>query len=123
MINRDSFIKIVNELDEFFNGEVREAFEMLGIYDNRIQDEMDKIIAAIDNDVDPLHLAQEDKFASFSGSYLCEWLFGMSSFNEECPTGADLYDYICAVYASHAEQVQQQRVNEIKEVTKSTSNI
>jgi hypothetical protein len=122
MINRDSFIKIMNELDEFFNGEVREAFEKLGIYDSRIQDEMDKIIAAIDNDVDPLHLAQEDKFTSFSGSYLCEWLFGISEFNEKCPTSADLYDYICSAYATHAEKLQQQRVNEINEITKSTSN-
>ena len=122
MINRDSFIAIVDELDEFFNGEVREAFEKLDIYESRIQDEMDKIITAIDNDVDPLHLAQEDKFTTLSGSYLCEWLFGTSSFNEECQTGADLYDYICAAYAAHAEQLQLQRVNEINEITKSTSN-
>ena len=123
MINRDSFITIVSVLDEFFNGEVKEGFELLGICDNRIQDEMDKIVAAIDNDVDPLHLAQKDNFTAWSGSYLYEWLFGDSSFNEECQTGADLYDYICTVYADHAEQLQQQRVNEIKEVTKSTSNI
>ena len=122
MIKRDSFIRIMNELDEFFNGEVRDAFEMLGIYDNRIQDEMDKIIAAIDEDVDPLHLAKDDVLASVSGSYLCEWLFSISEFNEKYPTAADLYDYICAVYANHAEQLQQQRVNEINEITKSTSN-
>ena len=101
MINRDSFINIMDALDSYFNGDILKAFDLLGIYENKIHDHFDIIVGAIDKDIDPEDLARADENTADCGSYVCEWLFGVSDFNEKCKTSAELYDYIVERYKAH----------------------
>ena len=98
MIGRESFISVLDAIDAYFNGEIFEAFNTLGIAENKINDHIDAIIVAIDNDVDPKHLARQDENVLDCGSYIFEWLFGTSDFQEKCKTAGQLYDYIVAQY-------------------------
>lgn len=102
MITKATFIAIADKLDEFYNGEINESFEKLGIVDNRITDCMDAIVEALDQEMDPECYAQEDSNIIYS-SYLCEWLFHTGEFQEMCPTAAALYDYIDSKYTNEAE--------------------
>ena len=98
MINKESFIDIMDALDSYFNGDILKAFDMLGIYDNKINDNFDIIVDAIEKDIDPENLARTDPNTADCGSYICEWLFGTSDFNEKCKTSSELYDYIVTRY-------------------------
>lgn len=98
MINRESFINIMDTLDSYFNGDILKAFDMLGIYDNKINTHFNIIVDAIDKDMDPKDLARTDPNTADCGSYICEWLFGVSDFNEKCKTSGELYDYIATRY-------------------------
>lgn len=98
MITKESFIKILNTVDEYFNGDIQEAFCTLGMDENKISDMFDVIISALDADVDPRHLATKDENTADCGSYVCEWLFGVTDFQEKCADASALYDYIVAKY-------------------------
>jgi len=99
MISKESFCKIADTLDEFFNGETFEAFSKLKIHESKLHEEMDIILGAIDADIDPKNKAAEDDEIP-SGSFVCEWLFGSTRFNEICPNSASLYDYVVKAYES-----------------------
>ena len=97
-MTKDTFVKIANMLDEFFNGEPAKALDALGIGECIFTKCMDTIIDAIDAEMDPDQKAKNDEYCIMSGSYLYEWLFGMNEFNEICATAEALYDYIIAQY-------------------------
>ena len=97
MISRDSFIEIVNALDEFWGDKI-EHLNALGIGENYFNSFADVIIEAIEKDIDPKHTAREDEHCYDCGAYLCEWLFGTGDFQEVCPDAGALYDYITAKY-------------------------
>ena len=88
----------MDALDSYFNGDILKAFDMLGIYNTKINDHLDIIVDAIDRDIDPENLAYTDPNTVDCGSYICEWLFGVSDFNEKCKTSGELYDYIVTRY-------------------------
>ena len=98
MINKESFVTIMNQADDYYNGNILKAFNMLGIGENIINDVIDGILVAIDNDVDPQRRANLNDFTKDCGSYIWEWLIGLSEFNEICKTAAELYDYIIKEY-------------------------
>lgn len=98
MITRESFVKILDTVDEYFNGEIQKALCTLGMDENRMGDMFDAIISAVDADVDPKHLAMKDENTADCGSYVCEWLFGVTDFQEKCADAGALYDYIVAKY-------------------------
>ena len=98
MITRESFIKILDTVDEYFNGETQKALCILGIGENKLNVMFDTIISAVDADVDPKHLAMKDENTVDCGSYVCEWLFGVTDFQEKCADAGALYDYIVAKY-------------------------
>lgn len=122
MINRDSFVKIMKVLDEYYNGDTKDALDTLGIHECVLHDHMDAITNALDEDVDPLKLATKDVHTASSGSYIYEWLFETSDFNEMCKDEVSLYDYICSVYTEHNEKLKQKRVNTIKKIVKKSNN-
>ena len=97
MISKDSFITIVNALDEFWHDK-NEHLVALGISDNYFHDFADAILGAIEADIDPKHMARTDELTYDCGNYLCEWLFGQGEFQEKCPNAEALYDYIVAKY-------------------------
>lgn len=103
MIKKESFVQIMNTLDEFYNGEIAEAFDKLGIYECKFSEHMDVIVNAIDEAVDPECFAEEDENTIDSGSYICDWLFGIGKINEICPTAEELYDYIVNKYLKAVE--------------------
>ena len=107
MIERDNFIKIMDTLDDYYNGDIAKAFEILGMSENNIHTHMDAIIDAIDADMDPKHLGRADNLTAFCGSYICEWLFGTGEFQEKCKTAGELYDYIVAAYIALAKENTQ----------------
>ena len=90
MISRENFITIMDSADEYFNGDIWKAFNLLGSGDNAISDVMDHILTAIDKDVDPKHLGQTDEYTSFCGSFVFEWVCGEGEFQEVCKTAGDL---------------------------------
>ena len=97
MIDKKSFIEIVNALDEYWNDKI-EHFTALGIGENYFNVFADKIIDAIEEDIDPKHTARNDEYCCDCGAYLCEWLFGTGDFQERCQTAEELYDYIVSKY-------------------------
>lgn len=103
MINKTSFIEIMNILDEYFNGEMAKAFNTLGIYECRTTELMDILIIAMTEDIDPKHLAREDELTMDNGCYICEYLFDDGEFRETCPDAGKLYDYIAEKYGVKAE--------------------
>lgn len=104
MIEKASFIKIMDTLDAYFNGDILKAFDLLGIGENEINKHMDIIIDSIDKDVDPKQLARHDDFTADCGSFVCEWLFGVSDLQERCKTAGELYDYIVEKYVTFAKE-------------------
>ena len=100
MINKESFIKIVDTLDAYFNGEVYEAMKTLGLTEGVFDAYMDNIIEALEVDIDPAKLARNDDYCYDCGSYINEWLFGAGEFQEKCKSAADLFDYICTAYSN-----------------------
>ena len=97
MISRDSFIEIVNALDEFWGDKI-EHLKALDLGENYFSSFADVITEAIEKDIDPKHTAREDEHCYDCGAYLGEWLFGVGDFQEICPDAGALYDYIVAKY-------------------------
>ena len=97
MITKESFVSIVNALDEYWNDKI-EHMEALGIGENYFNSFTDTIIDAIEKEIDPKHTARDDEYCYDCGAYLCEWLFGTGDFQEKCKTAEELYDYIIAKY-------------------------
>ena len=98
MINKESFIAIMNQAYAYYNGDILKAFDMLGMGENVVNDVMDGILEAINNDVDPQRHANLNDLTKDCGSYIWEWLLGPSEFNEVCKTAEELYDYIIKEY-------------------------
>ena len=109
MMKKENFVKIMDVLDEYFNGEIAEAFKLLNMGDNRISDKFDIIISAIDMEIDPLGLAREDELTVDCGSYVCSWLFSDTDFNEVCPNASTLYDYIVNKYHQLNQEAKAER--------------
>lgn len=107
MIAKESFVAQMEVFDEFFNGEISEAFDKLDIYESRLSRLMDKLVNSIDKDIDPDHLAESDENTSYCGSYVCEWLFGKSEFQEVCSTAEALYDYIVKKYNECPHEIEE----------------
>lgn len=99
MISKENFTHIMEALDEFWNDKA-DALKILGIQECYFTDFCDKILSAIDKEIDPYSKAREDKDEAVAdcGSYLCEWLFGVEGFRDNYPTPALLYDYILSQY-------------------------
>lgn len=97
------FVKILEPLDEYFNGELSDAIYILDMGEWKINQLMDTIIDALDAEIDPLRLAKDDVNTSDCGSYLCSWLFGETDFRIACATPAELYDYIQMKYKEKAD--------------------
>ena len=74
MITRESFTKIVNALDEFWNDK-NEHLAALGIQENYFHDFADTILDTLEKEIDPKHTARDDKYAYDCGAYICDWLF------------------------------------------------
>ena len=97
MITKESFISIVNALDEYWSDKL-DHLKALGIYESYFNDFTDVIIDAIEADIDPKHIARDDDLTADCGAYILEWLFGAGEFQEKCPDAGALYDYIVAKY-------------------------
>ena len=112
MITKETFIKVMNELDAFY-GETQALMEKFGFRDdNIIASSFDRIVDALDTEIDPKELARKDEISKDCGSYICDWLFGPSELNEKCPTAADLYDYIINRYEwYYNEELRSQNNN------------
>ena len=98
MICRESFIAIMDQADSYYNGNVFKAFNLLGVGENIINDIIDGIVSAINDDVDPQRRANLNDLTKDCGSYIWEWLIGVSELNEICKTAGELYDYILKEY-------------------------
>lgn len=109
-MKKENFVKVMDVLDEYFNGEIAEAFNLLKMSENRITDKFDTIICAMDAEVDPLGLASDDERVADCGSYVCSWLFGDTDFNEICPDAGTLYDYIQGQYKKFNEEACIERL-------------
>ena len=103
MITRENFIKIVDALDEYFNGDISKALYTLDMSENAITDLMDNILSAIGREIDPEERARTDEKVADCGDYLCSYLFSETEFQETCPTAGALYDYIISVYETRKE--------------------
>ena len=112
-MNKETFVAIVDVLDEYFNGDIAKAFNLLGISENKIAEEMDKILLAVENEIDPEHLAKEDELVADCGSYICNWLFSTEEFNEVCPNAGALYDYIENAYVEKQQKEWDARAEKI----------
>ena len=105
MMNKSTFITIMNEMDKFYN-ETWKSMEALGFNQdsNAITVGMDTILEAVDKEIDPKGLAKNDSYTKESGSFLFEWLFGETEFNNICATAENLWNYIGAAYAKKASE-------------------
>lgn len=99
MITKTSFVKIMDKLDEYFNGEAWKALETLGMEENFFTNLLDTITDVMNEEVDPKHLARTDELTMDCGCYVHDWLFGGSEINEKCKTAEELYDYIIEKYS------------------------
>ena len=109
-MKKENFVKVMDILDEYFNGEIAEAFNLLGMSENHITDKFDTIIIVMDAEVDPLGLAHDDEHTADCGSYVCSGLFGDTDFNEICPDAGALYDYIKERYKKFNEEACVERL-------------
>ena len=109
-MKKENFVKVMDILDEYFNGEIAEAFKLLEISENRITDKFDTIISVMDAEIDPLGLACDDEHTADCGSYVCAWLFSDTDFNEICPNAGALYDYIQEKYKKLNEEACIERL-------------
>lgn len=114
-MTRENFIKVMNVLDEYFNGDLPNALEKLGIGEWCIDRYIDTFCDVIDNEIDPLGVAHLDENPAVRdcGSYINEWLFGKSDFNETCKDAGALYDYIAAQYENLKQKARDERVETI----------
>lgn len=103
-MTKTCFVKILEPIDEYFNGELSDAIYILDMGEWKINQLMDTIIEALEIEIDPLRLAKDDVNTSDCGSYLCSWLFGETDFRTTCATPAELYDYIQMKYKEKADQ-------------------
>ena len=99
MITKASFVKIMDKLDEYHNGEIWKALQTLGIEENIFTNLLDTITDVMNEEVDPKHLARTDELTMDCGCYVQDWLFGSSEINEKCKTAEELYDYIIKKYS------------------------
>lgn len=99
MITKTSFVKIMDKLDEYYNGEIWKALQTLGIEENVFTNLLDTITDVMNEEVDPKHLARTDKLTMDCGCYVHDWLLGSSEINEKCKTAEELYDYIVEKYS------------------------
>lgn len=102
MISKESFVNIMEALDEFWNDKV-EHLRALDIHESYFTNFTDKIIAALEVDIDPKKTARNDEYCYDCGAYICEWLFGEGEFQEQCKTAAELYEYIVATQIRQIE--------------------
>jgi hypothetical protein len=102
MISKESFVSIMEALDEFWNDKV-EHLKALDIHESYFTNFTDKIIAALEEDIDPKKTARNDEYCYDCGTYICEWLFGEGEFQEKCKTAAELYEYIVAAQIRQVE--------------------
>lgn len=93
MISKESFVKIVNALDEYWNDKA-EILKKLDIHECYFHTFTDTIIDALEADIDPKHTVRNDDLVYDCGAYIIKWLFGEGEFQETCPTAESLYDYI-----------------------------
>ena len=102
MMNKSTFVTIMNEMDKFYN-ETWKPMEALGFNQdsNAITIAMDTILEAVDKEIDPKRLAKDNVYTEESGSFLFEWLFGETEFNEVCKTAESLYDFILHIYEEY----------------------
>ena len=118
-MKKENFVKIMDALDEYFNGEIAEAFNLLQMSENRITDKFDTIISVMDAEVDPIGLASDDERVADCGSYICSWLFGDTDFNEICPDAGTLYDYIQEQYEKWRQSQRDARAEQINQIANS----
>jgi hypothetical protein len=118
-MKKENFVKVMDVLDEYFNGEIAEAFKLLEISENRIADKFDTIISVMDAEVDPLGLARDDERTADCGSYVCAWLFSDTDFNEICPNAGALYDYIQEQYEKWRQSERDARAELINQIANS----
>jgi hypothetical protein len=99
MITKASFVKIMDKLDEYYNGEIWKALQALGIEENVFTNLLDTITDVMNEEVDPKHLARTDELTMDCGCYVHDWLIGNSEINEKCKTAEERYDYISEKYS------------------------
>lgn len=114
-MTRENFIKVMDVFDEYFNGELPDALKVFGINEWAIDGYMDTLLDVIDSEVDPLSVAHLDEHEGVRdcGSYINEWIFGKSDFNELCKDAGALYDYITAQYEKLKQKARDERVETI----------
>lgn len=121
-MQKENFIKIIEALDEYFNGDFKEGITKLGVQEIIVDKYMDAILEALDLEIDPLKLGAKDEYTADCGSYLCVWLFDENNqFHEVCPNAEALYDYISAAYENLRQEKRDSRTSEIKTIVKSSN--
>lgn len=102
MINKQNFVSMMNALDEAFNGDFMKGLDLLGCSESSIDRALCDITNALDRDVDPDSLAEEDEMTSDCGSYLFDWLLSKDNpLYTAYPTAGSLFDYISRRYSEN----------------------
>lgn len=117
-MKKETFVIIMNELDTFFNDTMEKMAKVgFDLNENPIIDSFDAIADAIHDEIDPDKLAHEDKYCADYGSFIYEWLYGYTEFNDICPTAESLWDYILNAYAKKeaAKYAERAMGNNLKE--------
>lgn len=121
-MQKENFIKIIEALDEYFNGDFSEGMAKLGVQEIIVDKYMDAILEALDAEIDPLNLGAKDEHTADCGSYLCVWLFDEDNqFHEVCPNAGALYDYISTAYENLRQEKRDSRAAEIKTIVKNSN--
>lgn len=121
-MQKENFIKMIEALDEYFNGDFSEGMAKLGVQEIIVDKHMDAILEALDAEIDPLNLGEKDEHTADCGSYLCVWLFDEDNqFHEVCPNAGALYDYISAAYENLRQEKRNSRAAEIKTIVKNSN--
>jgi len=121
-MQKENFVKMIEALDEYFNGDFSEGMAKLGVQEIIVDKYMDSILDALDAEIDPLHLGAKDELTADCGSYLCVWLFDEDNqFHEICPNANTLYDYIAAAYEKLRQEKRDDRAAEIKTIVKNAN--
>lgn len=99
-MKKKTFIIIMNELKHFY-GDTWEKVKALGFdpEHDAFTHFADMVYEALEEEVDPDRLAEKDKYCAEAESFLFEWIFGDSDFNNLCPTAEDLWNYIQKSYS------------------------
>lgn len=121
-MQKENFIKIIEALDEYFNGDFSEGMAKIGVQEIIVDNYMGSIVDALDAEIDPLKLGAKDKYTADCGSYICVWLFDENNqFHEVCPNAEALYDYISTAYENLRQEKRDSRTAEIKTIVKSSN--